>query len=95
MDLHLASAAGIRSRIWDAVAAQETLCRTLLLAVEGTEMSLVEDTPTAGTHTTLHLGRAQQTGAGLRLFIKTAPLNDTIQITKSAVSLDTTNVDTA
>lgn len=56
-------------------------------------MNLVEDTPTAGTHTTLHRGRAQPTGAGLTLFIKTAPLNDTIRITTIAVNPDTTNVD--
>jgi hypothetical protein len=95
LDLHLASAAGIRSRTWDAVAALGILCRTLLLAAEEIEMSLVEDTPTAGTLTTLRLARAQPTGAGPRLFTRTARPNDTIQITTTAVSLDTTNVDTA
>jgi hypothetical protein len=43
----------------------------------------------------LHRGRAQPTGAGLRLFIKTAPLSDTIRITTTAVNPDTTNVDKA
>ena len=94
LGLRLASAVGIRSRTWGAAAAQETTCHTLL-PVQGTEMSLVEDIPTVGTHTTLRRGRAQPTGAGLRLFIKTAPLSDTIRITTTAVNPDTTNVDKA
>ena len=95
LDLRLASVVGIRSRTWGAVAAQETPCLTLLLVVPGNETSLVDDTPTPGTHTTSHLGRAQPTGAGLRLFIKTAQLNDTIRITTIVVSPDTTNADRA
>jgi hypothetical protein len=43
----------------------------------------------------LHLARAQPTGAGPRLFTKTVRPNDTIQITTTAVSRDTMNVDTA
>jgi len=95
LGLHLANVAGTRFRTLDALVAQETLYHTLLLVVLGNETSLVADMPTAGILTTSHLERAQPTGAGLRPFIKIALPKDTILNTKTAVILDTTNVDLA
>jgi hypothetical protein len=55
-------------------------------------MSLVGDTLTAATLTTLRHERAQPTEAGLRPFTRTALLSATTTITTIVVNQDTTNV---